>query len=50
MRHKTLDFIGDIYLAGHFIIGHFKASKPGHGINNKILHKLLEDETAWRMI
>ncbi len=50
VRHKTLDFIGDIYLAGHFIIGHFKASKPGHGINNKMLHKLLEDETAWRMI
>lgn len=50
VRHKTLDFIGDIYLAGHFIIGHFKASKPGHGINNKMLHKLLSDETAWRLI
>lgn len=50
VRHKTLDFIGDIYLAGYFIIGHFKASKPGHGINNKMLHALLADETAWRLI
>lgn len=50
VRHKTLDFIGDIYLAGYFIIGHFKASKPGHGINNKMLHTLLADETAWRLI
>ena len=50
VRHKTLDFIGDIYLAGYFIVGHFKASKPGHGINNKMLHKLLADETAWRLV
>jgi len=50
VRHKTLDFIGDIYLAGHYIIGHFKASKAGHGINNKMLHTLLKDESAWRLI
>ncbi len=50
VRHKTLDFIGDIYLAGYFILGHFKASKAGHGINNKLLHHLFEDETAWRVI
>ncbi len=50
VRHKTLDFIGDIYLAGHFILGHFNASKAGHGINNRLLHKLFEDETTWRII
>jgi UDP-3-O-[3-hydroxymyristoyl] N-acetylglucosamine deacetylase len=50
VRHKALDFIGDIYLAGHFILGHFKASRAGHGINNKLLHKLFADETAWRII
>ena len=49
-RHKTLDFIGDIYLAGHYILGHFTASKSGHGLNNKMLHKLLDDETAWRIV
>lgn len=50
VRHKTLDFIGDIYLAGYYILGHFNASKAGHGINNKMLHALFADETAWRMI
>lgn len=50
VRHKTLDFIGDIYLAGHYILGHFNASKAGHGINNKLLHELFKDESAWRII
>ncbi len=50
VRHKTLDFIGDIYLAGYYISGQFKGSKTGHSINNKMLHKLLGDETAWRLI
>lgn len=50
VRHKALDFIGDIYLAGHPIIGHFRAVKSGHTINNKMLHKLFEDTTAWRMV
>ncbi len=50
VRHKTLDFIGDIYLAGYYILGQFSGSKTGHGINNKILHELLKDESAWRLI
>jgi len=50
VRHKALDFIGDIYLAGYYIIGHFSASKSGHGINNKILHELMKNEDAWRLI
>lgn len=50
VRHKTLDFIGDIYLAGFYIIGHFIGSKTGHGINNKILKKLFESEDSWRLV
>lgn len=50
VRHKTLDFIGDIFLAGHYIIGQFNASKAGHEVNNKMLHKLLADQNAWRLI
>ena len=50
VRHKTLDFIGDIYLAGYYIIGHFNAAKSGHGINNKMLHELMKDEEAWRLV
>jgi UDP-3-O-[3-hydroxymyristoyl] N-acetylglucosamine deacetylase len=49
-RHKTLDFLGDMYLAGHYIIGHFNASKVGHGINNKMLHKIFANEGSWRLV
>lgn len=49
-RHKTLDFIGDMYLAGYFIVGHFRASKAGHSINNAFLRKLFEDQTSWRLV
>ncbi len=50
VKHKVLDFIGDIYLSGHFIVGHFNAFKPGHTINNKLLRKLFADKSAWRIV
>lgn len=40
VRHKILDCVGDLYLSGMNILGYVKASKSGHTINNKILHKL----------
>lgn len=46
VRHKLLDAIGDLYLAGP-ICGHFRAHKPGHALNNQLLCALLADETAW---
>ncbi|MDA9573587.1 UDP-3-O-acyl-N-acetylglucosamine deacetylase [Rickettsiales bacterium] len=50
VRHKVLDFIGDIYLSGYFIIAKFKAYKPGHTINNKLLRKIFSDNEAYRII
>ncbi len=50
VRHKTLDFVGDIYLASHYICGHFNAVKCGHAINNKLLHALFADQDAWKLI
>ncbi|MBU6141115.1 MAG: UDP-3-O-acyl-N-acetylglucosamine deacetylase [Proteobacteria bacterium] len=50
VRHKTLDFLGDMYLAGHQIIGHFTASKVGHSINNKILHEIFTNKDSWRLV
>ena len=50
VRHKTLDFIGDIYLSGHYIIGHFTASKAGHGINNLILREIFSNQENWRLV
>ncbi len=50
VKHKVLDFIGDMYLSGYFIVGHFNAFKPGHTINNQLLRKLFSDESAWRVV
>jgi UDP-3-O-[3-hydroxymyristoyl] N-acetylglucosamine deacetylase len=40
VRHKILDCIGDLYLAGHRIKGKISAFKSGHKLNNQILHEL----------
>ena len=48
VRHKALDALGDLYLAGAPILGLYRATRPGHGLNAKALGALLADETAWR--
>ena len=48
--HKILDAIGDSYLLGHSLIGKYSAKKSGHGLNNKLMRALLEDETAWEEV
>lgn len=50
VRHKLLDSIGDIYLAGHPIIGHFHGFKSGHALNNILLRTLFKRRDAWRVI
>lgn len=50
VRHKVLDAIGDIYLAGMQIIGHYHGVKAGHAMNNKILHALFADPTAYAVV
>lgn len=49
-RHKALDCVGDLYLAGAPIIGHFQGVRPGHAINNKLLRKFLADRSAWEIV
>jgi len=49
-RHKTLDCIGDLYLAGAPILGHFHGVRPGHAINNRLLRGLFADLTAWELV
>jgi UDP-3-O-[3-hydroxymyristoyl] N-acetylglucosamine deacetylase len=49
VRHKTLDMIGDLALAGHAINGRVIAHRPGHTLNNRLLHKLFADDSAWRL-
>lgn len=48
VRHKVLDSIGDLYLAGGPILGHFHGYRSGHSLNNSLLRALFADEDAWR--
>jgi UDP-3-O-[3-hydroxymyristoyl] N-acetylglucosamine deacetylase len=50
VRHKVLDSIGDLYLSGARIMGHFEGSKSGHSLNNKLLRTLFADKSAWRYL
>ena len=49
-RHKVLDAIGDLYLAGHPLLAAFSAHKSGHALNNLLLRALLADATAWELV
>lgn len=48
-RHKTLDCIGDLYLAGAPILGRVHCERPGHRLNHAFLAALLADRNAWRL-
>jgi len=50
IRHKLLDAIGDLYLAGGQILGRYSADKGGHEINNAILHELFSDSDNWEYV
>lgn len=49
VRHKALDAVGDLYLAGAPIIGHFRGSRSGHAFNRRLLEALFADPSAWCM-
>lgn len=50
VRHKLLDLIGDLYLAGHPLKCHIESFRPGHTINNKVLHTIFSDNSAWQLV
>lgn len=50
VRHKALDALGDLYLAGAPILGRYAAERPGHAINNLALRALLDDPAAWKWV
>jgi len=47
VRHKALDAVGDLYLAGGGLLGHFHGVCSGHAANNKLLMALFADNEAW---
>lgn len=48
VRHKLLDVLGDLALAGAPIAGRFTGHRSGHALNNQLLRKLMADRSAWR--
>lgn len=50
VRHKILDCIGDLYLAGAPIIGAVHACRSGHETNNALLRALFADDSAWTLV
>jgi UDP-3-O-[3-hydroxymyristoyl] N-acetylglucosamine deacetylase len=47
VKHKILDAIGDLYVAGHPLLAAYHSFKGGHALNNKLLRKLLADPSAY---
>ena len=47
IRHKLLDAVGDLFLAGGPIAGIYRAEQPGHALNNQLVRKLLDTPEAW---
>ncbi len=50
VRHKALDCVGDLLLAGLPIMGRVVGHRPGHGINNQVLHALFAQPQAWEEV
>ncbi|MCR6663498.1 MAG: UDP-3-O-acyl-N-acetylglucosamine deacetylase [Luteimonas sp.] len=50
VRHKILDAVGDLYLAGRPVLGAFYGYKSGHALNNKLVRALLADRAAWEEV
>jgi UDP-3-O-[3-hydroxymyristoyl] N-acetylglucosamine deacetylase len=49
-RHKVLDVVGDLALAGLPLLGAFHSVRGGHKVNHAVLKALLADRTAWRVL
>jgi UDP-3-O-[3-hydroxymyristoyl] N-acetylglucosamine deacetylase len=50
VRHKILDCVGDLYLAGAPIIGAVDALRSGHALNNCLLRTLFDNPDAWSYV
>lgn len=50
VRHKLLDVIGDLYLAGGPIEGVYEGDQTGHALNNRLLRAVFADESAFAWV
>ena len=49
VRHKMLDLIGDLALAGRRIEGHVVAERAGHAMHTALVSRLIKDRSAWEL-
>lgn len=49
VRHKVLDLIGDLYLAGAPVVGRVRGSRAGHALTLRLLRALFADSSAWAL-
>jgi len=50
VRHKILDFFGDLAVIGSPVIGHFHVERSGHSLNHAMLQKLSANKKCWKKI
>lgn len=50
VRHKMLDALGDLALAGAPILGRYTGTRAGHALTNRLLRALFADPEAWAMV
>ncbi len=50
VRHKMLDAVGDLYLAGAPILGRYVANRGGHRMTNLLLRELFSRPDSWEMV
>jgi UDP-3-O-[3-hydroxymyristoyl] N-acetylglucosamine deacetylase len=50
VHHKALDALGDLYLAGHPIIGHFVGRCSSHADTARLMRQVLADTSGWEMV
>ena len=50
VRHKILDCIGDLYLAGYSLIGKVTCYQGGHDMTRKFLEALIKNKNAWNLV
>jgi UDP-3-O-[3-hydroxymyristoyl] N-acetylglucosamine deacetylase len=49
-RHKVLDAVGDLALAGLPLLGIYRSLRGGHKLNHAVLTALMADRSAWRVL
>lgn len=50
VRHKILDAVGDLYMAGAPIIGHYEGVRASHALNNQLLRELFADPANYEIV